>query len=347
MDDKVFMQRCLELALNAQGRTYPNPMVGSVIVFNGKIIGEGFHKRAGEPHAEVMAINSVRDKQLLRRSTLYVNLEPCSHYGKTPPCADLIIKWHIPRVVIGTSDTSAKVSGRGIAKLKAAGIDVSVGVLERESRWVNRRFFTFHEKKRPYVILKWAQTADGFIDPLRRTQERKSYAVSGKLAHTVVHKWRASEQAILVGTNTVINDNPQLTVRQWFGQNPVRICLDVNGRIPEDSKIFDSSAPTLCLKDEKFRDAGLLMSYLYELGIQSVLVEGGAQVINEFLRKNIWDEIRIFYVKSLFLQGLKAPKIENGKCVFSTQLDNGFLFIILPENETFFTDISFFDVNYL
>lgn len=341
------MQRCLQLALNAQGRTFPNPMVGSVIVHKGKIIGEGFHKRAGEPHAEVMAINSVRDKSLLRDSTLYVNLEPCSHYGKTPPCADLIIKWKIPRVVIGTKDTSAKVAGRGIAKLKAAGIDVTVGVLERESRWLNRRFFTFHEKKRPYVILKWAQTADGFIDPLRQSAIRKSFAISGKLAHTLVHKWRAAEQAILVGTNTVINDNPQLTVRQWYGTNPVRICIDANGRIPEDSKIFDSSAPTICLKDAKFKDVKNLLSYLYDSGIQSILVEGGATVLNEFLRQNIWDEIRIFSAKSLFLHGLKAPNVENGKAVFSTLIGSEFLFVILPRDETFFTDIPFADVNFL
>lgn len=347
MNEQIYMQRCLQLALNAQGRTFPNPLVGSVIVHDGKIIGEGFHKRAGEPHAEVMAINSVRDKSLLKHSTLYVNLEPCSHYGKTPPCADLIIKWQIPRVVIATKDTSAKVSGRGIEKLKSAGIDVTVGVLEKQARWLNRRFFTFHEKKRPYVILKWAQTADGFIDPLRQSKERRSIAISSKFAHSLVHKWRAAENSILVGTNTVINDDPQLTVRQWFGQNPVRICIDDKSRIPKDSKIFDSQAPTICLKDAKYKDIELLLDYLYRKNIQSVMVEGGAMVLNEFLRKNIWDEIRIFFVKSLFLHGLKAPQVENGRIVFSAQLANEFLFVILPEHETYFTDIPFNDLNFL
>ncbi len=328
--DQLYMQRCLELASNALGRTYPNPVVGSVIVYQDKIIGEGFHKRAGEPHAEVTAINSVKDKSLLPHSTLYVNLEPCSHYGKTPPCADLIIKWKIPRVVIGTIDTSAKVSGKGIEKLKAAGIDVKVGVLEKQSRWINRRFFTFHEKKRPYVILKWAQTADGFIDRERTDNIRKSNIITSRWARTLVHKWRTQEQAIAVGTNTVINDNPQLTVRLWYGNNPIRICLDTKGRIPANSRIFDNSAQTICLIQEEFRNLHTLLNHLHSINIQSVIIEGGTKFLESFLNQNLWDESRIFISKSLFLKGIKAPEIK-GHYIKKLDFEAETLFILTNE----------------
>ncbi len=346
MNDEIFMHRCLELARNAQGRTYPNPFVGSVIVYNGKIIGEGFHKRAGEPHAEVMAINSVKDKSLLPKSTLYVNLEPCSHYGRTPPCADLIVKWKIPRVVVGTIDTSAKVSGKGIARMRSAGIDVKVGVLEKESRWLNRRFFTYNEKKRPYIILKWAESNDGFIDPVRNSNERKSIPISSELAHILVHKWRSQEQAIMVGTNTVIKDNPQLTTRLWYGPNPMRICIDVNGRIPQDSKIFDSSAQTICLKSQNYKNIDSLLSLLYQNQIQSIIIEGGAKLISSFLDNNKWDEIRIFKSKSLYLHGLKAPNLK-GKLVLKQDLEKETLFVTINSNETYISDIQLDSIHFL
>ncbi len=347
MNDEIFMQRCLQLARNAAGRTYPNPMVGSVIVYDGKIIGEGFHKRAGEPHAEVMAINSVRDKSLLPKSTLYVNLEPCSHYGKTPPCADLIVKWKIPRVVVGTIDTSAKVAGKGIARLKAAGIDVKVGVLEEQARWLNRRFFTYNEKKRPYIILKWAQTADGFMDiPRTSASPRASVPISSQEAHILVHKWRAHEQAIMVGTNTVINDDPSLTVRLWYGKNPVRICTDFSSRIPSGSKIFDNSAETICLKDEKFRNLDNLINYLYGRQIQSLLVEGGATLLKAFMEKNLWDEIRIFMAKKLFLRGLKAPSFY-GKPILTYDFPGETLYVIINRDEKNIDNIPVVDINEL
>jgi len=346
MNDQIFMQRCLQLARNAQGRTYPNPMVGSVIVHNGKIIGEGFHKRAGEPHAEVIAINSVKNKALLAESTLYVNLEPCSHYGKTPPCADLIVKWKIPRVVIGTIDTSAKVSGKGIARLKAAGVNVSTGILEKQARWLNRRFFTYHEKQRPYIILKWAQSADGYMDLPRTDNIRRSIPVTSPTAHTLVHKWRAGEQAIMVGTDTVINDDPQLTVRLWYGRNPVRICTDLRSRIPKQSKIFDSSAKTVCLKDKKFGNLDTLIQYLYQQQIQSIIIEGGATLLRSFLEKNLWDEIRFFVAKKLFLNGLKAPEFD-GYLLFKHDFTSETLYVIINGNEKNINNIPVVDIHSL
>ncbi len=346
MDHKFFMNRCLQLARNAYGRTYPNPMVGSVIVHKGKIIGEGFHKRAGEPHAEVMAINSVKNKNLLKESTIYVNLEPCSHYGKTPPCADLIVKWQIPRVIVGTIDTSAKVSGKGIKRLKAAGIDVETGILQNQSRWLNRRFFTYHEKKRPYVILKWAQSADGYIDIKRNNNTRKPTPVTSIYARTLVHKWRTREQAIMVGTNTVIKDNPQLTARFWYGQNPIRVCIDVNSRIPETSKIFDSSSKTICLKEQRFRNLHQTLEYLYEAGIQSILVEGGTQLLESFINENLWDEIRLFSSKILFLNGVKAPDF-SGNTVFTHNFEHETLYLILPENEKNYTDLHISSIHHI
>ena len=331
--DEIYMKRCLELAQNALGRTYPNPVVGSVIVYNDHIIGEGFHKRSGEPHAEVIAINSVKNKDLLKKSTLYVNLEPCSHYGKTPPCADLIIKWQIPRVVVGTIDTSSKVSGKGIEKMRAAGIDVSVGVLEKEARWINRRFFTFHEKKRPYIILKWAQTADGFIDKKRDTDLRQPTIITSKWARTLVHRWRSEEQAIAVGTNTVINDNPLLNVRLWYGNSPVRVCVDINGRISKDSNIFDNSAPTMCLTDKRFYDPEEIIKHLFSFNIQSIIIEGGTKFINSFINNDLWDESRIFISNLVFLEGTKAPKIK-GKLISTTNIANEHIYIFSHEKNS-------------
>lgn len=323
------MRRCLELAKNGLGTTYPNPMVGSVIVSNGKIIGEGWHKKSGEPHAEVNAVNAVKDKSLLKSSTIYVSLEPCSHFGKTPPCCDLIIENKIPNVVVGTVDSNVKVAGNGIKKLIEAGAKVTVGVLENECKELNKRFFTFHEKKRPYVILKWAETPDGFIAPLilRQAQDdiknRKPVWITNQYSRQLVHKWRSEEQAILVGTQTAIDDNPTLNVRNWTGKNPVRIVLDQNNRIPKNSHVFDNQLKTIVLSavpktineentifekiNFKQNLAEQILNVLYKHQIQSVIIEGGAQTLQTFIDKNLWDEARVFIGIQNFESGIKAP----------------------------------------
>jgi diaminohydroxyphosphoribosylaminopyrimidine deaminase / 5-amino-6-(5-phosphoribosylamino)uracil reductase len=234
-----YIKRCIELAKNGLGTTYPNPLVGSVIVYNEEIIGEGWHRKSGEPHAEVNAINSVKDKSLLSKSTIYVSLEPCSHFGKTPPCCDLIIANKIPNVVIGTIDPFAKVSGSGIKKLIEAGKNVTIGILEDECKELNKRFFTFHTKKRPYIILKWAESSAGFIAPIFKEKQEPIW-ITNSFSRQLVHKWRSEEQAILVGTQTVLDDNPKLNTRDWNGQNPIRIILDRTGKISEDYHIKKS-----------------------------------------------------------------------------------------------------------
>ena len=316
------MRRCLELAKNGLGTTYPNPMVGSVIVCDGKIIGEGWHKKSGEPHAEVNAVNSVKDKSLLKRSTIYVSLEPCSHFGKTPPCCDLIIENKIPNVVVGTVDSNIKVAGNGIKKLIEAGAKVTVGILETECKELNKRFFTFHEKKRPYVILKWAETQDGFIAPLTKL-EQKPVWITNKFSRQLVHKWRSEEQAILVGTNTVIDDNPKLDVRDWTGNNPIKIILDQNNRIPKDSYIFNNQVKTIIFSNSSTRIsqensifevidfkknlANQILNVLYKHHIQSVMIEGGLQTLQTFIDENLWDEARVFIGNNNFETGIKAP----------------------------------------
>jgi diaminohydroxyphosphoribosylaminopyrimidine deaminase/5-amino-6-(5-phosphoribosylamino)uracil reductase len=247
---KDYIKRCLELAKNGLGTTYPNPMVGSVIVYNNKIIGEGWHKKAGEAHAEVNAINSVKDKSLLSKSTIYVSLEPCSHFGKTPPCCDLIIQNNIPNVVVGTIDSFAKVSGNGIKKLSEAGKNVTVGILEEECKALNKRFFTYHEKKRPYIILKWAETQDGFIAPLSK-EKKEPVWITNEFSRQLVHKWRSEEQAILVGTKTVLDDNPKLDVRDWTGTNPTRIILDRFGKISNKFHVKDESTKTIAITEQE------------------------------------------------------------------------------------------------
>ncbi|WP_310560135.1 bifunctional diaminohydroxyphosphoribosylaminopyrimidine deaminase/5-amino-6-(5-phosphoribosylamino)uracil reductase RibD [Flavobacterium sp.] len=324
-----YMLRCLELAKNGLGTTYPNPMVGSVIVCDGKIIGEGWHKKSGEPHAEVNAVNSVTDKSLLKRSTIYVSLEPCSHFGKTPPCCDLIIANQIPNVVIGTKDSNVKVAGNGIKKLIEAGAKVTLGVLETECKELNKRFFTFHEKKRPYVILKWAESKDGFIAPskiLRKAlndNEQKPVWITNDFSRQLVHKWRSEEQAILVGTQTVIDDNPKLDVRNWTGKNPIRIVLDQNNRIPQYSHIYDNQVKTIIfsnssiaintentifeLIDFKQNLAEQILIVLYKHHIQSVIIEGGSRTLQTFITENLWDETRVFIGNNSFETGIKAP----------------------------------------
>ncbi|SHG47413.1 diaminohydroxyphosphoribosylaminopyrimidine deaminase [Flavobacterium fluvii] len=299
-------------------------MVGSVIVHDGKIIGEGWHKKSGEPHAEVNAINSVKDKSLLKKSTIYVSLEPCSHFGKTPPCCNLIIENNIPNVVIGTVDPNIKVAGNGIKKLMEAGINVTVGVLENECNELNKRFFTFHEKKRPYIILKWAESQDGFIAPLSKS-EQKPVWITNEFSRQLVHKWRSEEQAILVGTNTVIDDNPKLDVRDWTGKNPARIVLDQNNRIPKDSHIFNNQVKTIVFsksntsinkENSNFEviDFGQnigqqIIDVLYRHQIQSIIIEGGRETLQTFIDGNFWDEARIFIGDNSFEKGTKAPII--------------------------------------
>ncbi len=319
-----YIQRCIELAKNGLGTTYPNPMVGSVIVHNDVIIGEGWHKKAGEPHAEVNAINSVKDKSLLQKATIYVSLEPCSHFGKTPPCCDLIIKNKIPNVIIGSVDPNIKVAGNGIKKLIEAGANVTVGVLETECYDLNKRFFTFHQKKRPYIILKWAETKDGFIAPIEKL-EQKPVWITNPYSRQLVHKWRTEEQSILVGTQTVIDDNPKLDARDWFGNNPIRLVIDQNNRITKNSHIFDNQTKTIIfskIKTEIVEEntifevidfeqniAQQIIVILYKYQIQSVIIEGGKQTLQTFIDANLWDEARIFIGNSRFNIGTKAPKL--------------------------------------
>lgn len=322
-----YIRRCIELAQNGFGTTYPNPMVGSVIVYEGKIIGEGWHKKAGEPHAEVNAVRSVKDKTLLKKATIYVSLEPCSHFGKTPPCCDLIIANEIPNVVVGTVDPNEKVAGNGIKKLIAAGVNVIVGVLEKECNELNKRFFTFHQKKRPYIILKWAESQDGFLAPEKETnQERKPVWITNTYSRQLVHKWRSEEQAILAGTQTVIDDNPKLNTRDWSGNNPVRVVLDQNNRISKDSFIFDNSVKTIVFTksetaistentifeviDFNQNIIPQILAVLYQNQIQSVIIEGGLQTLQTFIDQNLWDEARIFVGKTIFKKGIQAPIIQ-------------------------------------
>jgi diaminohydroxyphosphoribosylaminopyrimidine deaminase / 5-amino-6-(5-phosphoribosylamino)uracil reductase len=337
---KHFLEKCLALAEKGIGYVAPNPMVGCVVVYNGEIIGEGYHEEFGKPHAEVNAINDVKKKfpdykERLKNSTLYVNLEPCSHYGKTPPCADLIVENQIKEVVIGCLDPNPMVAGRGIAKLRDAGINVVTGVLEDESRKLNKRFITFHEKERPYIILKWAQTSDGFISRLPVPEKREENLVSGEDAHWLSHIWRSHEQAIMVGTNTVKADDPALTVRHVEGKNPTKIILDRRLELG-GHKVFDSSSGSkLIIFTEEIYQAdytgprkdhvdykGVLeyvkvpfehrllpsiMKQLHKRNISSVLVEGGAKLLQSFLNENLFDEIRIFTSPKKFGKGVRAP----------------------------------------
>jgi diaminohydroxyphosphoribosylaminopyrimidine deaminase / 5-amino-6-(5-phosphoribosylamino)uracil reductase len=319
-----YMNRCIQLAKNGLGTTYPNPLVGSVIVYNGKIIGEGWHQKAGEAHAEVNAINSVIDKTLLSKATIYVSLEPCSHFGKTPPCADLIAYHKIPNVVIGTIDSFAKVAGNGIKKLMQSGANVTIGVLEKECKELNKRFFTFHEKKRPYVILKWAETGDGFIAPLEKN-EKKPVWITNQYSRQLVHKWRTEEQAILIGTNTVLEDNPQLNARDFKGNNPIRIVLDKSGKITDSYLVKDQKINTIFFTENKYLTKNVNIIYentifdtvllffilkkLHEHNIQSVIIEGGKQTLQSFIDENLWDEARVLVGKTTFNEGIKAPEL--------------------------------------
>lgn len=332
---ETFMQRCLDLALLGIGDVAPNPMVGCVIVHNGLVIGEGYHMKYGGPHAEVNAIRSVKNQELLTESTLYVSLEPCAHFGKTPPCADLIIENRIPRVVIGTIDPFAEVAGKGIERMQKSGIEVEVGVLEKKCRTLNRRFFTFHEQKRPYIILKWAQTLDGFIDT-DRTETQHPTWITNALAKRLVHKQRSEESAILIGTNTAEYDNPALTVREWSGSQPVRMTIDRTGRLNSGLTIFDQKVPTWVFTGLEKPDAENLkfikldfdrnilpqmMDELYRREILSVIVEGGYELLNSFLELNLWDEAFVYTGNQFFGKGVAAPNI-SGKVIAYRKLDD-------------------------
>ena len=297
-EDEMFMKRCLELAANGLGSVQPNPMVGAVIVVDGRIIGEGWHHRYGEAHAEVNALASVKETALLTKATLYVNLEPCSHFGKTPPCCDALIRHHIPRVVIGTVDSNPKVSGEGIRRMRAAGIDVTTGVLANDCRRLNKRFFTFHEQHRPYIILKWAQTADGYMDIDRRDGNAHSYWITNQEMKVLTHKWRSEEDAILIGYNTLQNDHPQLTTREYTGKNPQRFVMAHEGTpLPDGFNLLSDNVHET-------------LQQLYEKQIQSVIVEGGRKTLDKFLQSDLWDEARILTGNKTFGAGLPAPVLQ-------------------------------------
>jgi len=303
----------LKIAKNGLGSTRPNPMVGAIIVCDDKVIGEGFTSPYGQSHAEVNAINAVKNKALLKKSTLYVTLEPCSHHGKTPPCSDLIISHNIPKVVIGCIDDNPQVVGKGIAKLKASGCEVIVGVLENECKIHHKRFFTFHNKKRPYIILKWAETKDGFIAPKTKDKQKPIW-ITNRYSRQLVHKWRSEEQVILVGTNTVIEDNPSLTVRDWTGDNPTRIVIDKSLKLNSELKLFDNAAKTISISnkeiDFKKNITKQICDLLFKENINSIIIEGGSKTLQTFINEGLWDEARVFVGLTEFKEGVKAPQFK-------------------------------------
>lgn len=337
--DEVFMRRALELALMGQGNVSPNPMVGSVVVHDGRIIGEGWHNRYGEMHAEVNALNSVKEQDLLKESTVYVSLEPCSHTGKTPPCTDLLIRHGVKKVVVANLDSNPLVSGNGIKKLRASGIEVVTGIFDQEGRELNKRFFTWMEKQRPYIVLKWAETSDGFI----AKENHDSKWISNEYSRQLTHKWRAEEDSILVGAKTAAHDNPQLNVRDWSGRNPVRIVIDRFLKLSNTLHLFDKKQRTIVynvLKHEEHTNLSLvrideenflgnILRDLYKQNIQSVLVEGGAMTLNGFIEGGLWDEARVFQSPRLFEKGIPAPALR-GKVVSHHALFSDTLKILKP-----------------
>ena len=347
---EIYMARCLQLAQLGEGHVAPNPMVGAVLVYNDTIIGEGYHRRYGEPHAEVNCLNSVslQHMDLIRHSTLYVSLEPCAHFGKTPPCADLIVKMSIPKVVIGCRDPFVQVDGKGIEKLRAAGVEVITGVLERECKVLNKRFFTFHIYKRPYIILKWAQTSDGKI-AYNGLKEKNNLSASrlfitNVFTNRIVHKWRSEEMAIVVGTNTALQDNPSLSTRLWPGKDPVRLVVDNDLALPVGLKLFDSTIATIVINKRKHSIQDLkaarhspgvhyykveentslvqqIISALYSMDIQSLIVEGGSVLLQSFIEEDLWDEARVITNEEMILgEGLLGPVLRNEELVHSEQL---------------------------
>lgn len=336
----IFMRRCFQLALKSEGFTKPNPLVGSIIVYKNRIVGEGYHRQFGGSHAEVNAINSVKDKSLLQHSTLYVSLEPCAHHGKTPPCAQLIVSMKIPRVVIAIRDPNPKVSGKGIELMRNAGIEVIEGVLEDEARDLNKYFFVNQLYSRPFIILKWAQSRDGFIDIHRNPLEnRQPTIISNKLTHTIVHKFRTCVQGILVGTNTAILDNPQLTSRKWYGDNPTRVVIDRQNKLPSSLVLFDGTVPTIVFTEKtpvnavntplKFIEIDFegdtiiqIINHLYNENIHSLLVEGGSKLLSSFIKKDMWDEAYIEFAKLELKSGIKAPEIQGNEIEVNKYLNS-------------------------
>jgi diaminohydroxyphosphoribosylaminopyrimidine deaminase/5-amino-6-(5-phosphoribosylamino)uracil reductase len=341
------MQRCLQLAAMGAGQVAPNPMVGAVLVYNDRVIGEGYHQKYGEAHAEVICINSVTeaDKAFIEKGTLYVSLEPCSHFGKTPPCTDLIIKNKIRNVVIGCRDSFKAVDGKGIERLQAAGINVFTGVLENECRELNKRFFTFHEKQRSYIILKWAQSSDGKIASLNPSQggtlEPKGSGrllISNEFTNRLVHKWRTEEGAILVGTNTALLDDPALTTRLWPGNDPLRLVIDMELKLPLHLKLFDGSVKTIVFNNHKQEATQNLVYHqlnttedvlvqilyaLYDLQVQSVIIEGGSKLLRSFIDAGLWDEARVITNSALLIdEGLDAPVLKNNKIMATQKIEN-------------------------
>lgn len=339
------MERCLELAANGLGKTYPNPMVGAVIALDDTIIGEGWHQKAGTPHAEVHAVRSVPNPEVLKDATIYVSLEPCSHHGRTPPCADLIIEKGFRKVVVAALDPNPIVAGRGIERIRNAGIEVEVGVLEAESIWLNRRFFTVQEKKRPHVILKWAQSQDDFIAPTHRDQTGPVW-ISSKWSKQWVHKLRGQEQAILVGTQTALDDDPALTTRYWEGSNPLRVLIDRKGLVPETAQILNEDAPTLVFTEQPLSKESLfelhtgdfdnnlpqqILQTLYDRGIQSLIVEGGLKTLQGFIDLDLWDEAYRITGPMEFGSGVNAPRLD-AKLLEAVQMGPDQVEHLIPNN---------------
>jgi diaminohydroxyphosphoribosylaminopyrimidine deaminase/5-amino-6-(5-phosphoribosylamino)uracil reductase len=320
---QIFMQRCLQIAGNGLGSVAPNPMVGAVLVHRGQIVAEGYHRAYGLPHAEVEAIGKIKSSGILRECTLYVSLEPCCHYGKTPPCTELIIKSQIPRVVVATADPFPKVNGGGIEQLRNHGIEVLTGVLGNEARALNKRFFTYYTQHRPYVILKWAKTADGFMDKIRTAAEAPA-VISNAQAHRLSHWWRGQEQAIMVGTRTALMDNPALTTRLCAGKSPLRAVVDAANKLPRTLRVFDNKADTAILPT---RNIAEMLNILYEKQVQSVIVEGGAKLLQSFINSKVWDEARIITASQTMGKGIVAPSI-SGKTIQRQVLGDNVLEII-------------------
>ena len=330
---EYFIDKCISLARKGALDVSPNPMVGCVIVNDGKIIGEGYHKEYGKNHAEVNAIHSVKDKSELKNSILYVNLEPCCHHGKTPPCTDLIIKYNIPKVVIGCIDTFSKVSGQGIKKLKDNSVEVIYGVLEKDCIELNKRFFCYHIKKRPYIILKWAKSKDNFIAPIN---QEKPFWMTSEKSKKLVHSWRAAEDAILVGRKTVVADNPSLTVRMCEGKNPIRIIIDKELLLDKKSNVFDDQAETIVFNNIKsaiidkttylkadFNNLNEdILNQLYNRDILSLIIEGGTITINSFIEKNLYDEIRVFTTDKLLEKGINSPELPDINLIKTSIINN-------------------------
>jgi len=328
------MRRAFDLAIGGIGRVSPNPMVGSVVVHEDRIIGEGWHQQFGGPHAEVNALQGIKEKHLLAKSTVYVNLEPCSHFGKTPPCADLLVKNRINKVVVSNVDPNSQVAGQGISRLKENGIEVVTGVLESEGQWLNRRYFTSITQNRPYVILKWAQTKDGFI----AKEDYQSKWISNDSSRVLVHKWRSEEDAILVGANTAFHDNPNLNVRDWHGRDPVRAVIDGELKLPADLNLWRGDQKTICYNTKKENQEGntsyvklgtgeqvpQILAHMHDVGIQSLVVEGGSRLLTLFEQHKLWDEARIFISPQEFKNGIKAPEV-SGKIMEEQEIDGDVL----------------------